>query len=204
VVCVTGLRTPPVNLSSHPHVWRFQLWRRNDVRVLDRPAINRVGVLPSQGDNCERENPHPWRRSFVFKVRAMVLLLFTLLFLGTPPPLQHTPNFQLLCGDYLLPPPHPPPPPLFPPQLAPQRPPPPLTVLDRLFWVHFPKCGTSFGLALLNHACPALPTTAVFPPQSHPEHGTRGLGQRSLMVRCSFLDGFLHPRMRSLEALARM
>jgi hypothetical protein len=50
--------------------------------------------------------------------------------------------------------------------------------VDRLFWVHVPKAGTSFGLALLNLACPALPKAAVFPTA---RRGQKNLGQLSLM-----------------------
>lgn len=42
----------------------------------------------------------------------------------------------------------------------------PLPHLRRLtgvFWVHVPKGGTSFGLAILNYACPALPAAALVP-----------------------------------------
>jgi hypothetical protein len=42
-------------------------------------------------------------------------------------------------------------------------PPPPPPHLRNVFWLHVPKCGTSFGLAILNFACPALPKS-VFQP----------------------------------------
>ena len=35
--------------------------------------------------------------------------------------------------------------------------------LKRLFWLHVPKAGTSFGLAILNFACPRLPKVRTPP-----------------------------------------
>ena len=37
------------------------------------------------------------------------------------------------------------------------------TPLKNLFWLHFPKAGTSFGATALYYACPRLPQDAIMP-----------------------------------------
>eukprot|EP00038_Savillea_parva_P013362 m.210407 g.210407 ORF g.210407 m.210407 type:complete len:388 (+) comp25011_c0_seq1:152-1315(+) len=51
--------------------------------------------------------------------------------------------------------------------------------LHNVFWLHVPKCGTSFGLAILNFACPNLPASVAFPAI---HKGEASLAQRSLMA----------------------
>jgi len=48
----------------------------------------------------------------------------------------------------------------------------PPRILDRLYWLHIPKCGSSFATTLYHYACPLLPRDAM-PVAKHPgQHGT--------------------------------
>eukprot|EP00039_Didymoeca_costata_P003417 m.67520 g.67520 ORF g.67520 m.67520 type:complete len:351 (+) comp11897_c0_seq1:122-1174(+) len=39
--------------------------------------------------------------------------------------------------------------------------------LNQLYWLHVPKCGTSFGLTLMNFGCPRLPNEVDFPKEAN-------------------------------------
>lgn len=54
--------------------------------------------------------------------------------------------------------------------------------LTRLFWLHVPKCGTSFGFVIYSYACPRLPAAASIAPPPVQDAGHSDLGKQSIML----------------------
>lgn len=56
----------------------------------------------------------------------------------------------------------------------------PRRLKDDIFWLHFPKCGTSFGSALVGFVCQAQESPYINPnnPQDNCEYCGRGPGKR--------------------------